>query len=383
MAKRIESKAQRDRLPMRREPYWARIARNCHVGYRRMTTEGGAWLARYKDDDGKRHFRSLDLPPHLPPNEYDAAVTVARAWFDAVHTGARTKPGTVNEAAQNYLESLRARKGDRAVREATWRIKFYLQEPFGKRRLDKLTTAEIEKWLHAFVPKGASGDKARKAKSNGNRNFTVLKAILNHALRNGLVASDIAWRRVRPFANVEAGRKAYLTPKQTKALIVASSGAFKILVESAALTGARYGELAALRVRDLDAPGLVLNIREGKTGERVLPLTDHMLAYFRRLAKDKLPDAHLLTRDDGKPWGHSDQDRLMRAAARKAKLPDNVVFYTLRHSFIANHISAGMDIYSIAEICGTSVRMIEKHYGKLLKDRVREMMQKASVLTVV
>ena len=43
-------------------------------------------------------------------------------------------------------------------------------------------------------------------------------------------------------------------------------------------------------------------------------------------------------------------------------------------------ISAGMDIYSVAEITGTSIRMIEKHYGKLLKDRVRDAMTAAAVL---
>ena len=43
-------------------------------------------------------------------------------------------------------------------------------------------------------------------------------------------------------------------------------------------------------------------------------------------------------------------------------------------------ISAKMDIYSVAEITGTSIRMIEKHYGKLLKDRVRDAMTIAATM---
>jgi len=124
----------------------------------------------------------------------------------------------------------------------------------------------------------------------------------------------------------------------------------------------------------------VLHIRESKTGERIVPLTAEMVSHFNELAKSKLPDAYLLTRDDGKPWAHSDHDEFMRDAAKAAKLPAGTVFYTLRHSFIASAISAGMDIYSVAEITGTSVRMIEKHYGKLLKDRVREAMTAAAFL---
>ena len=125
-----------------------------------------------------------------------------------------------------------------------------------------------------------------------------------------------------------------------------------------------------------------MTIREGKTGERIVPMTPDMAKHFSKLARGKLPEAYLLTRDDGKPWGHSDQDKLMRAAVKKAKLPREVVFYTLRHSFIAQAISVGLDIYSVAEITGTSIAMIERHYGKLLKGRVREAMTRASILSV-
>lgn len=64
---------------------------------------------------------------------------------------------------------------------------------------------------------------------------------------------------------------------------------------------------------------------------------------------------------------HSDQDEPMRDAARAAKLPKATAFYTLRHTFIASAITGGMDIHTVAKITGTSVRMIEEHYGKLLQ----------------
>jgi len=39
----------------------------------------------------------------------------------------------------------------------------------------------------------------RMRKATANRVLTVLKAALNYAWRDGLIASDEAWRKVRPF----------------------------------------------------------------------------------------------------------------------------------------------------------------------------------------
>ena len=44
----------------------------------------------------------------------------------------------------------------------------------------------------------------RRRRASANRVLTYLKAALNLAWRNGLVPSDDAWRRVKPFRSVEA-----------------------------------------------------------------------------------------------------------------------------------------------------------------------------------
>ena len=62
----------------------------------------------------------------------------------------------------------------------------------------------------------------------------------------------------------------------------------------------------------------------------------------------------------------------MKVAAKAARLAKGAVFYTLRHTFIASAITGGVDIHTVAKITGTSVRMIEQHYGKLLQDDARE-----------
>lgn len=381
MAKSVDTKAKRDRLAVRREPYWDKVQTGAYVGFRR-TTNIGTWIARYRGEDGKQRYQALQLAEHLPCNEYDAAVTEARSWFAALQAGVKPRENTVAAAAEDYLKDLEIRKGGRAVADARGRLNRYILPAFKAKRLDKLTTAEIRKWFNGFIPEGGSKEAIRKAKASANRNLTTFKAVLNHAHKNAMCASSLAWDRVAAFSKVDGARTEFLEPEQLQALIDQTEGAFRNLVIAGALTGARYGELCALRVKDLDRDARVLHIREGKTGERIVPMTPEMLKHFAKLATDKLPEAHLLVKDDGKPWAHSDQDRLMREAVKNANLKRAVVFYTLRHTFIAQAIGAGLDIYSIAAVSGTSIAMIEKHYGKLLKGRVRDAMEKAFVVSL-
>ncbi len=115
MPSQIDTKAKRDRLSKRREPYWHKVILGGYLGYR-VGSKGGTWLARYRDDEGKQRHKSLDLPTHLPANEFDCAIGEAQKWFYAQQQGFRAKAGTVAEAVQTYVEYLAQRKGAPAAK---------------------------------------------------------------------------------------------------------------------------------------------------------------------------------------------------------------------------------------------------------------------------
>jgi hypothetical protein len=58
-----------------------------------------------------------------------------------------------------------------------------------------------------------------------------LRSALNHAFRDGLVASDAAWRKVKSFKSVDAARVRYLTVAQARRLVNASDPEFRPLVQ--------------------------------------------------------------------------------------------------------------------------------------------------------
>jgi len=213
---------------------------------------------------------------------------------------------------------------------------------------------------------------------------------LNLAVRDRHVTADSAleWRSVKPFAGAHRRRELYLDLEQRKALLDAATGAVRDLIEAAALTGARAGELVSARRSAFDERTQSITF-SGKTGSRVVPLAPAAVTLFARLAKSKLPTAYLLTRADGQPWAHSDWDELVREAAAAARvgkgtdakpLPAGVCLYTLRHSWITAALLGGMSPLEVARLVGTSLAMIDRNYGHLANATARERLAKLTFL---
>jgi site-specific recombinase XerD len=54
--------------------------------------------------------------------------------------------------------------------------------------------------------------------------------------------------------------------------------------------------------------------------------------------------------------------------------------YSLRHAAISEMIIAGVDVFSVARLTGTSSAMIDKHYGHLCGDRMRAKLDAVAML---
>jgi integrase len=361
----IDTPTKRNRLAPRREPYWHKIITGRYIGFRR-TEDGGAWIARLTRDR-RSVYEALGGDGVLT---YDQAVEKAMEWFTHA-AGVEDHHYRVSDAIDDYVDHLKVNNSEAASQDARKRLDNHLTDKIKATELANLKTAQIKRWHQGLVRVSDDAEDMRKSKDGANKLLTKLKAALNLAFNSGLAATDREWRRVKPFRDVGASRTLFLTDEQVKALLNKADGAFKALLQAAVYTGARYGELTALRVQDLNLEQGTLRL-DGKTGERFAYLSDAALAWFKTQAKSKLPKAILLPRADGEPWGKSHQHRPMQAAVQAAKLPAETVFYSLRHYHISKALLAGVPVQVVAENCGTSVRMIEKHYGKFLPQDRRD-----------
>jgi integrase len=261
-----------------------------------------------------------------------------------------------------------------------------------------LTTGELQRWLRELAASPArtrtkegskqnfrriaegDPDAVRPRRASANRTLTILRAALNRAWREGKIASDAAWRRVQPFHDVDAPRARYLTIDQAQRLINSCDPDFRRLVQAALVTGARYGELAALRASDFNPDSETIHVRTSKSGKgRHVVLNKEGAMLFSSLAAGKEHDAYLLPRADGLPWGHSHQARPMIKACKRARIQPSASFHVMRHTWASLAVMAGAPLMVVARNLGhADTRMVETHYGHLAPSFIADAIRAAA-----
>lgn len=298
---------------------------------------------------------------------------------------------TVADACRDYVNALEKDGRKTASVDAKRRFERCLYgDKLGKVRLKDLHQDHIEAWRDRVekgdlpplpVKRGRPPVPKPLARSSINRIRTTLVAALNHAVARRKVSPDLAfeWNAVKPLKDAGQRRGLYLEREQRRALLEAAEGPVRDLIECVALTGCRPGDPSLCLRSDYDGRTASVRFRS-KDHDRKIPLSPAATALFDRLAKGKLPKAHLFTQDGKKAWTPTDWSELVRDAAARAGLPAGVTLYTLRHCWITDAIVGGMDLLTVAKLAGTSLAMIEKHYGHLVQGAARDKLAQVQFL---
>jgi integrase len=396
----LETRTARLRLRIRSEPYWRGLEKGFALGYRRRG-KGGTWLARRRPADGGYAEHKIGTSDDLQDADgvailgYGQAQKAARAWWSSELRreeghDTRSGPYTVADAIADYLKELEER-GGKSVYQTRRAAETHVLPALDTALIGKLTAKRIEDWHRSLAAKPAlarskrgrkrnhrkadrSADGVRKRRATANRILTVLKAALNHAWKSGHVASDDAWRRVKPFRGVETARVRYLSEAECVRLVNACERAFRDLVRGALLTGCRYSELTAMHVADFNADAGVVTVRQSKAGKpRHVVLTDEGQRLFATLTAGKLGTDPMFTRANGGAWGKSHQLRRMLETCARAKIEPAISFHVLRHTHGSTLAMRGVPMGVIAEQLGhADTRMTEKHYAHLAPSYVAD-----------
>lgn len=386
----LETREARSRLKPRHAPYWKKIHKGLAIGYRKGPA-GGSWIIR-RAAGASYTFETIGAADdHADANGKDV-LRYAEAQRKAFDEAVRAEPSnyTVKEAAEDYVGYLKAKK--KSGYTAEMYINAHVLPTFGERKVQALTRDEIEKWHNklALTPKRLRGkgkptlveidddpESIRQRRNSANRILGVFKALLNRAKKTKKLTAA-PWDDVEPFRGVNGARKVFLQEDQCRRLINAAQGSLRAYIQALLYTGARPGkELEFIRVQDFDPEAGTLHIPDGKTGARDVYLTKEGVRFFSRLAVGRKPDDYLIVKDDGATWGKNHYARSFKEAATAAKLPNDTNAYSLRHTYISLALKNGMNLQVLAESCGTSIKMIEEHYGKYVHADRRKMFERA------
>ena len=393
----LDSREARRKLAHRRKPYFRSIERGLHLGFRKLRSGAGTWVARYYVGSQSYLTERLGTADDLCDADGVAILDFWQAQKIArenmvrrAHRAAgKYGPLTVRAAIAAYLEVL-----DGALKSAAdtkYKAEAFIYPKLGHILVEKLTTHDLRRWLSEMAKQPArirtrSGDRqrhragqmddeaVRRRRSTANRVLAILKAALNHAFWEGQTASDCAWRKLPPFKHVESARIRYLRVPEAQRLINACDDDFRILVQAALQTGARYGELTQVAVGDFNPASGTLQITKSKSGKgRHVVLTDEGTRLFTEWCAGRNSSDLLLRKADGHHWRASHQARPMKQACQRAKIEPPITFHGLRHTWASLAVMAQVPLLVVAKNLGhTDTRMVERHYGHLAPSYVAD-----------
>jgi integrase len=371
----IDTVERRSKLKPRPAPYWYKLGNGRQLGYRKMTAVSeGTWLFQSYDEETKKQTRlTLGGFSDLPPNKrFDAALAAARERFAHVDAGGDNRQMTVREACEEYVKHLLGDRPKTSADTAARYQRWVYGDKLAKVALSKLTERQVKEWRTALSkaqvvinPHAEAPDTRARAPASINRDMTALRAALNHARRLRAVTSDMAWRyALEPIKNADGRRETYLERGQRLALIGQAPEDLAAFIRGLSMLPVRPGALACLTVANFDKRHGVLLVGRDKAGrDRKIKLPQKTAEFFAEQCRGKTPAAPLFARADGKPWDKDAWKKPLKAAATAAGLDAAVTAYTLRHSVITDLVTGGLDLLTVAQLSGTSVLMIEKHYG--------------------
>lgn len=263
-------------------------------------------------------------------------------------TGGCARCLTVGDAWRVY----QAGHGGKVSRNTVQLYARAIEPRFGSVMLDELTRTEVRAW-HA--------ESAAEIPSGANRALALLSAVINAAIREDLFAGQNPASLIRKAP--EFPRRRYLARDELERVLAVLSrrrtvrrsrlGAEAALL--ALLTGARIGEVLALRWDEIDfaAGRIVLPDRRIKTrtgrGISLGPAALDLLAAMRKRAEVGPASAFVFAPPGGKPIRSI--KKLWAGVLAEAGVSDCHI-HDLRHTYATYKLSAGVDLGIVSEELG-------------------------------
>ncbi len=266
-------------------------------------------------------------------------------------------------------------------------------EEYGDKRVSELQPFMVEHWLSRHERWNATS----KAHAG-----TLILAAVSWARKKGFIQNDPLAGRVDLPQPVLRGREASMSDELMDLLIGEArrnkmrSHEWADFLWMLRQTGARPGELRHAEAHNYekgrDGRGRLVfrwNATRGyrhKTAaktqrDRVIYLTPELQEYVEKMVA-KHPTGVLFRTPRGAKWSLTSVSNKWSWLLRRPKViaychehgiePTSLKPYYFRHSFLSRWVEDGGDIYIVAQLCGTSVKMVEKRYGHPHIDKLHE-----------
>lgn len=217
--------------------------------YREVTRASGtAYEVRWREGSA---FKQRTFP-----TEAGAAEFVVELKLTKRDTGSTVHMARLGKTFRDVAEASIAASAHRLKSKTSGQYelvyRLHIYPTFGDRRINAITSMEIEKWLAAMQSKVSAQTGRPLAPASLHGAFVALSKVFAYALKHRLITTN-------PCAVVDKPRvrheePLFLTPEEVAAVAadLDAEHPYGLVVRFAAFTGLRAGELAALRIRDIN-----------------------------------------------------------------------------------------------------------------------------------
>lgn len=209
------------------------------------------------------------------------------------------------------------------------------------------------------------------------------------ALAVGAVQSN-PWRAIAPPTPPPADEIVPPDPQDVAALIAAADPQFRVWLLLAAFTGARGGELCALRWDDVDWSGGSIMIKRsltrsgtetatktGRKGQRRVELDDDTLGSLKA-HHEAAGGPWIFPRPDGHPMRPDGAAKRLQRLCRITGV--DVSPHDLRHFAVTQWLAIGVPIPDVAALIGDNPKTVMQTYAHHVPSRRRDMVARLARL---
>ena len=317
---------------------------------------GGSWTLEASggfNDAGKR----VRITRTVRGSERDAGKALTKLLAE-VHEGTAARAGTDTFGSylvERWLPHMRSRVGAETWQRYESLVRVQIVPRCGRVKLSALRPHHLQRVLDDMLASGAAAASVHKA-------YRVMAGALRQAVRWQQIATS-------PAAGVSpprVSRPRLRIPDATEMRVLVDAAAETSYALPAATTGARRGEIVALRWRDVDLDGATASIIAAKTdtGRRTIHLPSSTVATLRRHRKEQAErrllcgqawqDTDLVVdRGDGGPMNPDSVSHAFAEIAESVGL-GAIRLHDTRHGFAVALLRAGVNVKVVSEATGHS-----------------------------
>lgn len=325
----------------------------------------GRYQVRYRGPDGQQRAGERTFATKGEADRYLTDVE------HALHRGTWADPKQRGQTLSTYADEWLAHR-PLAVRTRELYddlLRLHIKPQLGSMPLSSIAPAEVRRWH--------KGRMEATGKTPVRQSYTLLRAVLATAVRDGLLSSNPC--QITGAGTTKNPERPYVSHEHARALVEALPAHMAVAGLLTVLAHLRLGELLALRRSDVDLTAGVLHVRRAVTRTKDGPLvkdtkTGHartvvlppdaleaLRAYLAGTAA--LPSAPLFFHPNGRPLTREHVRSAWDAARTRAGLPQ-YHWHDLRHAGLTWYAQGGATLREIMQRGGhktSSAALIYQH----------------------